>query len=116
MKNTIYSIALVIITLFVCLNPVRAQVTLVENLGSFDQPDTVFSFGNKNYYVLGTTGTTEQLWVSDGTAFGTSFLATFENPGKFHSIPGSSDLFLLNIVQPDKCNCGKPMALSLELP
>ncbi|MBK7391537.1 MAG: T9SS type A sorting domain-containing protein [Bacteroidetes bacterium] len=95
MKNTIYSIALVIITLFVCLNPVRAQVTLVENLGSFDQPDTVFSFGNKNYYVLGTTGTTEQLWISDGTAFGTSFLATFENPGKFHSIPGSSDLFFI---------------------
>ncbi|MBK8413086.1 MAG: hypothetical protein IPL22_00400 [Bacteroidetes bacterium] len=111
MKNTIYSIALVIITLFVCLNPVRAQVTLVENLGSFDQPDTVFSFGNKNYYVLGTTGTTEQLWVSDGTAFGTSFLATFENPANFIQFREVQICFLLNIVLPDKCNCGKPMAL-----
>ncbi|MBL7913563.1 MAG: hypothetical protein JNL49_00830 [Bacteroidia bacterium] len=95
MKHAICSIALVIVTLFICLKPAHAQVTLVENLGSFDQPDTVFSFGTKNYYVLGTTGTTEQLWVSDGTAFGTSFLATFENPGKFHSIPGSSDLFFI---------------------
>lgn len=93
LKN--YYITLLVSGFLFFINPLIAQVSLVENLGSFDQTDTVFSYGNKNYYVLGTTGTTEQLWVSDGTAFGTSFLATFENPGKFHSIPGSSDLFFI---------------------
>lgn len=89
-KYTIFILAFLIIA-----ESLHAQVSLVENLGSFDQPDTVFSYGNKNYYVLGTTGTSEQLWVSDGTAFGTAFLAIFENPGKFHSIPGNSDLFFI---------------------